>query len=382
MNWHVVADENIPGVETAFAGAAGVTRVAGRHLQRDQLLEAQVLLLRSVTQVNAQLLDGTPVKFVGTATSGTDHIDLEYLQRAGIGFAHAPGSNANSVVEYVLAAVAGTDDYLERLLAGGRVGIVGYGNIGRALAARLTALGIASVVSDPWLEQQPAGNSGTLEDVLSCEVVSLHPELTRARPWPSHHLLGEAELQSLGAGQLLVNASRGPVIDNQALLNRLRQASAPEVILDVWENEPAVDPDLLALVRFGTAHIAGYSYDGKVLATAMLRDAAQQYLGWEMSAAGTALVEPPEKIQLAGAYSYADALRYLLRSCYSITEDDRLLRRAVMGQEVAQARANFDQLRKQYRCRRELAGRQVAVPAGSNLRPLVIAMGCEPSHGA
>jgi erythronate-4-phosphate dehydrogenase len=149
----ILADENIPAVEYYFGADTAVRRIGGRVLQRSHLQGVDILLVRSVTQVNEALLHDTSVKFVGTATSGVDHIDQDYLRQRGIGFAHAPGSNANSVVEYVLAAIAAVSDKLEQLLTGGTVGIVGYGVIGSAMAARLGALGIPYQVYDPAIRR-------------------------------------------------------------------------------------------------------------------------------------------------------------------------------------------------------------------------------------
>ncbi|HEY6132122.1 MAG TPA: 4-phosphoerythronate dehydrogenase, partial [Halioglobus sp.] len=273
MSLRILVDENIPAAEH-FLGAVGQVRyVNGRMIERSQLQSVDVLLVRSVTRVDEALLSGSPVKFVGTATSGIDHIDRDYLQRRGIAFAHAPGANANSVVEYVLAAIATVGDKLEQLLAGGVAGIVGYGNIGKAVAARLAALNIRYLVYDPWLDQDAVPCAAELNQILDCDLVSLHPELTAAQPWPSHHLLGASELRRLRPDTLLINASRGQVIDNSALLARLEAGRGPLTVLDVWAGEPNISWDLLQRVTLGTAHIAGYSLDGKLRATRMLSDA-------------------------------------------------------------------------------------------------------------
>ena len=153
VSFTLLADENIPAVDTYFGAFASIRRVAGRTLDHSQLQGVDLLLVRSVTRVDEALLRGSAVKFVGTATSGFDHIDRDYLAQHNIGFAHAPGSNANSVVEYVLAAIAAVEDKLELLLAGGSIGIIGYGVIGKAVAARFDALGIRCRIYDPWLAQ-------------------------------------------------------------------------------------------------------------------------------------------------------------------------------------------------------------------------------------
>jgi len=368
----ILADRNIPALDDFFGHLGDVRTVEGRGLQAADLRAVDVLLVRSVTRVDEQLLAGSPVRFVGTATAGLDHIDIPWLQHSGIGFAAAPGANANSVVEYVLAAIAAVDDYLERLLAGGRVGIVGYGHVGRLLTRRLRALGIGSLHYDPWLDQSALESPVSLAQVLACDVVSLHPSLTTADPWPSRHLLGPEALDRLGANQLLINASRGPVLANDALLARLRQPDAPRCVLDVWEFEPAVPPALLESVQLGTPHIAGYSHDAKLAATAMLAQALREQLqlgSVDLASGGRApvLELPPE---LLGA----DLLRRLCQLRYDLAADDRRLRAAVLGVAEADARAAFDQLRKDYPLRRELAGSPVRV-VNERQVPLVEAMG-------
>ncbi|RLQ20206.1 DUF3410 domain-containing protein [Seongchinamella sediminis] len=379
MTLRLVADENIPALEASFGSGVAVRRLSGRQLTSADLADADILLVRSVTRVDAQLLAGSPVKFVGSATSGIDHIDLDYLRRGNIGFAHAPGANANSVVEYVLAAIAALDDYLERLLAGAAVAIVGYGHIGRAVGARLRALGIHCLVYDPWLTPAEVGGTTTLADVLACEVICLHPELTRKEPWPSYHLLGRAQLAEMGRGQLLINASRGPVVDNRALYRRLKQGSGPEVVLDVWETEPLVPPELLATVRLGTAHIAGYSYDGKLLATRMLRDAAAAALGRTFAGGDASAGDIPGPLRVSDDVTQPELLRQLVSASYRIEDDDQRLRRAVKDTTAERCRENFDQLRKNYPQRRELAGREVVLAGGNGRwRDVVRALGCKP----
>lgn len=382
MSLTIVADENIPAVEQCLGAFGQVVRVNGRTLTRGQLASADILLVRSVTRVDAALLDGTPVRFVGTATSGIDHIDREYLARNAIAFAYAPGANANSVVEYVLAAVAAVGDRLEHLLCGGRVGIVGYGNIGRALAARLKALGIAHRVYDPWLDQNALDGAADLDAVLECDVVSLHPELCMEPPWPSHHLLGLDQLQRLRPGALLINASRGSVVDNSALLARLESASAPLVVLDVWEGEPNIDAALLARVALGTAHIAGYSLDGKLLATRLLSDAVIAHLG-DNGLSGQLPSADHKARQLPALHAPGDLVgaslaRFLLQARYDIRADDALLRLAVAGSRQGHDSGRaFDQLRRAYRDRRELAGS--VVDSGSHAQlGLLRALGCIP----
>lgn len=359
---NVVADENIPGLEGLAAAGLSLRSLPGRGIGAGDLQDADALLVRSVTPVNAALLDGAPrLRFVGTATSGFDHVDRALLQRRDIAFAHAPGSNANSVVEYVLSAIAGTGEFLERLLAGGRVGIVGYGHIGKCLGRRLDALGITWCVSDPWLDPASLPAGATLPEVLSADVVTLHAELTDAAPYPSRHLLHAGNLDQLGERTLLINASRGAVVDNAALRERLAAADAPVVVLDVWEGEPVPDVDLLGRVRFGSAHIAGYSWDGKLLATHMLLEAMASALETTLPPVPSEVASP---LRLNSADGEGAALvRSLLAARYCVADDDRLFRKAMDPSlpEGERGRA-FDGLRRGYRKRRELGGSVVVDP--------------------
>jgi erythronate-4-phosphate dehydrogenase len=375
VSLRIVADRNIMAVEQAFADLGEVIPVDGRQLSPAQLVKADVLLVRSVTRVDEALLSGTAVRFVGTATSGYEHIDRDYLCRQGLHFAFAPGSNANSVVEYVLAAIAGCRDLLEELLAadGAAVGIIGYGVIGQALGARLSALGIAHRAYDPWLSQRQFPALYALDEVLSCRVISLHAALSDRAPWPSRQLLAAKELMRLAAPQLLINAGRGELIDGAALLARLQEPNPPTAVLDVWEREPRPDPALLSACWLGTAHIAGYSVDGKWRGTQALRRALLAWLG----RSDTARMPAPGRDSACWPLPDADTavtLRYLIQRSYDIGRDDAALRQAV-GQPDDSGAA-FDALRRQYSPRWELLGRQVS-GGSSAARLCAVALGCD-----
>ncbi len=371
----IVADANMRGVEAVFSSYGDVELVEGRSLSADQVADADVLLVRSVTTVDRALLQGSAVRFVGTATSGLEHVDQHYLSQQGIAFAHAQGSNANAVVEYVLAAIASCGDALERLLDGrATLGIVGHGHVGSCLAACARALGMTIKVNDPWLEAVP--DSASLSEVLACDIISLHPELTRAAPWPSFHLLDADALATLGSTQLLINASRGSVVDNVALSQRLAASwvgnGGPRCVLDVWEGEPQINLELLGQTWLGTPHIAGYSLDAKLAATRMLGAAlADKYdLAPPEDGAGA---PPREPIILTPADTDSALLRQLLTARYVIGDDDRALRNAVATADHWAMSEAFDRLRRDYPERRELRGSTVT---GALLPPwYVVALG-------
>ena len=376
----ILADRNMAGVDALFAGLGEVDYFDGRQLA--QVGDADLLLVRSVTRVDANLLGNNRPRFVGTATSGFDHVDRALLSQLDIPFAHAPGSNADSVVDYVLSALWRCER-LEAALAGAPVGIVGYGHIGRRLHERLARLGITCRAYDPWLAPETFPLLADLDAVLDCPVLCLHAALTHADPWPSYHMLDAARLGRLPEGALLLSAGRGELVAGGELLDLAARRPDIDLVLDVWEGEPGFDPALLSACRYGTAHIAGYSHDGKLRATEMLRDAACAALAIDpgpSDAAAAAInvdVPAPDGAALASAPLDSPALEgaaligWLLEQVYDIAEDDQLLRSAGPG--------GFDGLRKGYRRRRELGRLRIrnAQSLGEEARALCIALGCE-----
>ena len=232
-------------------------------ISRDTLVDAQALLTRTVTRVDGRLLDGADVRFVGTASAGTDHIDLNYLAARGIPFSSAAGCNASAVGDYVLAAIA-LCGKLEPILAGAEVGLVGYGNVGRGLAKRLAALGARVRVYDPWTTQFDSHVQETdLQGVLSCGVVSLHAALHDSQPFPSFGMIGLQEAKVIGRDTLFINAGRGGLLSEEAALYLVERGV--DLVLDTWPNEPRVSLELLNGARYATPHIAGYSETAKTM---------------------------------------------------------------------------------------------------------------------
>lgn len=363
----IVADENIPLLE-AFCGDLGpLTRVNGRNLDRDQLKEADVLLVRSVTRIDQALLAETPVRFVGTATIGTDHVEIPWLEAQDIAFASAPGCNASSVVQYVLSVLSLFLQRSERrTLDGLTVGIIGAGNVGGRLVRVLSGLGVTVRVSDPPLESIGADFPfAPIDDVLACDVISLHAPLLRDGPHPTWHLLDRQRLASLRGGQLLINSGRGAVVDSLALLERLQQTDPPLVALDVWENEPTPVPELLDRCWLATPHVAGYSLEGKSRGTEMIARALRQWAGLSMTPSMEGLLPPPpvSGLQFTAQCAPLDALHRALMTCYDPRDDDARLRK-LFTSAVSTGQSSgpsFDRLRKEYPVRREPTSLSVSV---------------------
>nr|NIU63718.1 4-phosphoerythronate dehydrogenase PdxB [Stutzerimonas stutzeri] len=254
---HILADENIPLVDEFFAGLGEIRRMPGRRINRAALEGVNVLLVRSVTRVDRELLQGTAVRFVGTCTIGTDHLDLDYFEQSGIDWASAPGCNARGVVDYVLGCLLALAEVRGEALARRRFGVVGAGEVGGRLVEVLRGLGWDVRVCDPPRQTREAGGFVTLDEVIAeCDVISLHTPLSMSGDCPTFHLFDRQRLSGLRPGAWLINASRGAVVDNAALRDLLLQRPDLEAVLDVWEGEPQVDVELADLCRIATPHIA------------------------------------------------------------------------------------------------------------------------------
>lgn len=346
----ILVDENMPYARELFGRTGVVVAVPGRPVPQAELDNADGLMVRSVTKVNAELLNGKPVKFVGTATAGTDHIDEGYLQGAGIAFSAAPGCNAIAVVEYVFSALLLLAERDGFLLTDRTVGIVGVGNVGGRLQARLEALGIKTLLCDP-----PRANQGDEGEFLplstlvkEADILTFHTPLFKQGAYKTLHMADEALLMALKPGTILINACRGPVVDNAALLNVLQKRDDLSVVLDVWEPEPELSLPLLDKVDIATAHIAGYTLEGKARGTTQVFEAWTQFLGQPQQVALDTLLPAPEfgRITLHGELDQP-TLKRLVHLVYDVRRDDAPLR------AVAAGPGEFDRLRKNYLERRE-----------------------------
>ena len=349
---NIYIDENIPYGEAFFKRFGHIHLFSGRTVNAEEIKDADVLLVRSITQVNETLLaKNKQLQFVGTATIGTDHIDLDYLQQRQIAFSSAPGCNKISVAEYVLSALLVLAEKQQCNLLTKTVAIVGAGNTGTAVYRCLSALGVQCHLFDPPLQE--AGDTRTFcdfEEVLKADIISLHvPKITRGK-FKTVHLFNEHVLASLTPQQILINACRGEVIDNQALLNIALSGKSPTLVLDVWENEPDIDKRLLPHVDIATPHIAGYSLDGKVRGTEMLYHAFCDHLNVATIAKQSDFMVDENFSELTIKQPITvELLKSLVHLIYDVRRDDALFRKKV------EQRQGFDQMRKNYPERRELA---------------------------
>lgn len=374
----IVADENIPLLDAFFAGFGEIRRVPGRSIDRATVEQADVLLVRSVTNVNRALLEGSKVRFVGTCTIGTDHLDLEYFNEAGITWSSAPGCNARGVVDYVLGSLMTLAEIEGVDLTQRTYGVVGAGEVGGRLIKVLKGLGWNVKVCDPPRQSAEGGDYVSLEQIIEqCDVISLHTPLTRSGDGATWHLFDRQRLQQLKPGTWLVNAARGPVVDNVALREVLLEREDLQAVLDVWEAEPEVDAALAELCVLATPHIAGYSLDGKQRGTAQIYQAYCEFSGQPAIIQLSDLLPAPwlSEVTLHADSDPAWALAMLCRGVYDPRRDDADFRRSLVG-NVGEQRAAFDVLRKQYPVRREIEGLKVRIEGESlALAKIVAALG-------
>ena len=347
----IVADQQISFATEAFSRFGDVTLVDGRSIDWQRIKKADVLLVRSITRVDETLLKDTPVRFVGSATSGIDHIDLNYLESAGIRFIHAPGSNARSVAEYVLSSLFVLAEQQVFSLSDKTMGIIGCGQVGSRVKRFMDALGVRCLLNDPPLAQQSDNQAwSNLEQTLSADIISLHVPLVVDGDFPTANLVNKNFLSRLKSDVIFINTSRGEVVNEMDLMEFKRSHPDSKLILDVWQNEPEIDLELLQQASISTPHIAGYSFDGKLKATRMLSDALCDFTNTEKQSLDIQfpdqengiidLVANDDMVQLAVLQSYdvrSDAIA--LRDMLNLTEDKRI--------------GYFDNLRKNYPVRRE-----------------------------
>lgn len=359
---NIVADSKIPKVSEAMASLGDVTLVDGRSINKQHLQDCSCLLVRTVTAVNAQLLANTSVRFVGTATIGTDHVDEDWLANQGIGFANAAGCNAEAASEYVVSGIFALSKKYGFDPRSKTAGIVGFGNVGSRLAAKLALLGFDILVNDPPLARLRDSETDyvSLDEIIErCDLISIHVPLTRSGEDATWHLFDAERLANLKAGCLLINAARGEVVDNRALSELLTTRDDLRVFLDTWENEPLVSRQLMQQVDLATPHIAGYSLEGRLRGTQMVCDAAHAHFGaeprWNMSL----LLKDAGKLNSRYESDDLDYWQTLFAQHCDIWRDHNAL---LAGSDLPTVDfgPHFDSLRRVYEDRREYEYFQLA----------------------
>jgi erythronate-4-phosphate dehydrogenase len=346
-------EDSMPYAAEFFSELGECEVFSHKTINADMLADADVLLVRSTTKVDEQLLlKNKQLQFVATATAGTDHVDQHYLASQNIPFISAGGCNAVAVAEYVLSAILVMSKRLNWQLVDKTVGIVGAGHVGSALARVLTVLGIKHKLCDPLLDD--AGDARefvSMKDIMQCDVISLHVPWVKDGPYPTQNLFNKVRLAALQDNQILINACRGEVINNQAALALFEQGKSLNLVLDVWENEPSINLDLIPHTALATAHIAGHTIEGKARGTEMLYLALCKHLGMQANKKLSDYLPKaqPSSIQIIENQDFWQVLHQLVLNVYNIETDDQYFRANM------HSAAQFRYIRKHYPIRREFS---------------------------
>lgn len=344
----IIADDKIPFLDGVFEPyGINVVYKKGSEICREDLLDADALIVRTRTKCNAELLHDTAVKVVATATIGTDHVNIAELEQMGIAFFSAPGCNAMSVQQYVICALLHIGEKHKISLSGKTLGIIGVGHVGSAVADAAAKMGMKVLLNDPPRAAKE-GSSAFIElDKLLAEAdfVTLHVPLDET----TKYLAGEDFFKRMKSSAFFINSSRGKVCNNKILKDVLQQHRIAGAVLDVWENEPDIDIELQKLLELGTMHIAGYSADGKANGTSMsVKNIAntlkikelQNFKINSLSSGGLITFE-------SGDFTPQEILTMAAKNAYDISRDsDALLKNP----------QDFEKLRGDYYCRREFNG--------------------------
>ncbi len=359
MMLNIIIDENIPLLNDALKTVANVQLAEGRSISNALLLDSNcdALIVRSLTKINAELLSNTSVRFVGTSTSGIDHIDTDFLLEHNIAFANAPGSNANSVAEYVVYSILMWARANSISLEGKSIGIVGYGNIGRIVANYANALGLRVLVNDPPLNDTHfvfpdfVAYRSINELCEESDIITNHVPLTKTGKYATVGLFSSSLINKMNSGSLFIHASRGFVVDEKPLLERLAKRELTAVI-DVWENEPTPNPVIVKYCFMATPHIAGYAFDGKLKGALMMADAVEKHFGITTNKE-VIINELNSAVEKITASSTHNVILESLQRNRMLQEDYKDFLYTMLIDDKRQRSAEFDRLRKEYPHRRE-----------------------------
>ena len=348
-----LCDIALPNSVEVFSQYGEVALKNGRQINAGDLVDVDVLIIRSITKVNEDLLSkANKLKFVGTATAGMDHMDTALLDKKGIAYSNAQGSNCESVGDYILSVLLVLAEKYNLSFEGKSIGIVGCGFVGSQVYNKAKALGLTIVKNDPpRLKIGDKTCNATLDEALACDIVTLHVPLIKDGEYKTLHLIDEQKLLKLKPNAIFINASRGNVVDNEALSEFLEKRPDVKVWLDVFEGEPQINcKKLLSQVDGATAHIAGYSYESKRRANVMLANTLAHVLKLEEPKAYQMPKPEIESTTLGKVENLdLDLIRRLVFSVYDVRRDSLMFKNSFKDAK------SFDAMRSNYRERRELS---------------------------
>lgn len=346
----VICDSDIPFLKGALEPYCEVIYSRGSDISRDMVKEADALVVRTRTKCDASLLEGSNVRFIATATIGYDHIDTAWCESHGIRWTNAPGCNSWSVQQYIGSILVTMARQFGFSFREKTLGVVGVGNVGSKVARLAALLGFRVLLCDPpRARREGSGSFVSIDEIISrSDIITLHVPLIRDGEDATFHMFDSSRLAKMNQNQILINSSRGEVVDGAALKNALAQKKILAASLDVWENEPQIDPELLSLLFTGTPHIAGYSVDGKATGTTMSVQALGKFFDlpckdWEVTEVPPSLQPTEFSIDVTGK-TPQEVLADAILHTYDIKNDDAALRADV---------ASFEKQRSHYPVRRE-----------------------------
>ena len=346
----VICDSDIPFLKGALEPHCEVVYARGSEISRDMVKDADALVIRTRTKCDANLLEGSKVRFIATATIGYDHIDTRWCESHGITWTNAPGCNSWSVQQYIGSLLVTMARQFGFSFREKTLGVVGVGNVGSKVARLAALLGFRVLLCDPpRARREGSGSFVSIDDIISrSDIITLHVPLLRDGEDATFHMFDSSRLASMNRNQILINSSRGEVVDGAALKNALSRKNILAASLDVWENEPQIDPELLSLLFTGTPHIAGYSIDGKATGTTMSVQALGKFFDlpckdWEVTEVPPSLQPTEFSIDVTGK-TPQEVLADAILHTYDIKNDDAALRTDV---------ASFEKQRSHYPVRRE-----------------------------
>ena len=346
----IVADENLAFTDYFFSEFGEISQHAGRTLTHQDVQDADALLIRSVTNVNQTLIENSALKFIGSATIGTDHLDIAEIEKRNIHWSNASGCNAQAVSEYVITALLHVKPELLDAGQSFTLGVIGLGNVGSRLVSMAKLLNWNVIAYDPFVLKNNV-EQVDLENLLkNSDAISIHVPLAKAGDYPTHHMINANTLMQMKSDAILINSARGSVVSETALIQDIQKTSRL-VILDVFEHEPEISKELLSLIRIVTPHIAGYSLEGKARGTQMIYNAFCSAFNYK--AIKQFETQLPVCEQFFKEQDFKQILKQYLTQIYDIQRDDQNLRACLKNGKVDQK--EFDYLRKTYPLRREWA---------------------------
>jgi len=374
----IVIDKDIPNLKGVFEKYCPITYIEGYRIDSEAIKNADALIIRTRTIANSELLEGSGIKFIATATSGFDHIDREYCHRAGIKWAHSPGCNSSSVMQYMAAALVHLSEKHNFKFRDKTLGIIGVGHVGTKVASMAKILGFKVILNDPPRQRLEGGEEFvSIETILKeSDLVSFHVPLNRNGQDKTLELCDESFISELNNGSFIINTSRGEVVTEKALIEGIRSDHIRGAVLDVWKNEPGINPDLVRLVDIATPHIAGYSADGKARGASMVIQALSKYFSLDLDKWQATVPDSKEVRRIEFDENQATGqqiLGHAIHSTYPILNDHNTFLKDI---------SRFELLRNNYPIRREFSAYTIRssslneeIPAGkeawiSNLHTL------------